>query len=331
MRGTAAGILGRCVPVKMMHQYTARDKIPSRTPNSRIPETGCIYHALLKTLTHTEVCIVNFNRPNQSISANKQKSMVRPPHMFAALARGWLAVAVCVVSADLAFCQGADTDSSSGTVVKAENRGVSARFTPMRGQWKPASFGGDGPVSIKKSESGDELIEMLAGDPITGILWEGDFPKENYEIRLEARRVEGFDFFAAVTFPVADEHCSFVLGGWGGGMVGISSIDGNDASSNETTQYKEFETNRWYKIRVRVDEMAVTCWLDDVEYAVVPRGEHELSIRIEMDPCLPLGIANFMTHSELRKIEMRKLNVQSGSTDPPVVEVNAESKKEQAN
>lgn len=80
-------------------------------------------------------------------------------------------------------------------------------------------FGGEGAVHITKTDNGSEVIDMLAGDPLTGIRWSGKFPTENYELKLQARRIEGFDFFAAVTFPVGKEHCSFVLGGWGGGLV----------------------------------------------------------------------------------------------------------------
>ncbi|EMI56738.1 family 16 glycoside hydrolase [Rhodopirellula sallentina] len=252
-----------------------------------------------------------FNLSVQLKLTNHHSSQRRLASSLGVAVWGGLLVAAWVVSADFAFCQDSNTNSSSVSALKSENGDSGAGFSPMRGNWKAASFGGDGPIYFHKTESGGERIEMYAGDPITGIRWTGKFPKDNYEIRLEARRVEGFDFFAALTFPVADEHCSFVLGGWGGGMVGISSIDGMDASSNQTTQYKEFETNQWYKIRVRVDEMAVTCWIDDEEYAVVPRGDHTLSIRIEMDPSLPLGIANYMTRSELRNIEMRVLNAEA--------------------
>lgn len=85
----------------------------------------------------------------------------------------------------------------------------------MTKKWEECQFGGDGPVSIS-----DDLITLGVGDPITGVRWTGDFPKNNYEIRLEARRVEGFDFFSAITLPVGDQHCSVILGGWGGSVTG---------------------------------------------------------------------------------------------------------------
>lgn len=217
------------------------------------------------------------------------------------------AVLVCAVCANVAVCQEGrlrSSETAADVTLTAQEKETS---TPLRGSWEKIVFGGEGAVHFSKTGKDDELIEMFAGDPLTGIRWAGKFPTENYELRLLARRVEGFDFFAAVTFPVGKEHCSFVLGGWGGGLVGISSIDGNDASTNETTQYKEFETNRWYTIRIRVDDKAVRCWIDKDEYANVPRGDDELSVRMEMDPCLPMGIANYMTRSELKSITLLRI------------------------
>lgn len=223
------------------------------------------------------------------------------PAAIATIAVAW------AVSANIAVCQ-------DGRILSAETSDNSNRkpappqdHKPLQGQWEKVVFGGEGAVHISKTDEGGEVIDMLAGDPITGIRWSGKFPKENYELKLQARRLEGFDFFAAVTFPVGKEHCSFVLGGWGGGLVGISSIDGNDASTNETTKYKEFETNKWYTIRIRVDDKTVRCWIDEDEYAAIPRGENELSIRLEMDPCLPMGIANYMTRSELKDISLGRI------------------------
>ena len=58
---------------------------------------------------------------------------------------------------------------------------------------------------------------------MTGITWTNEVPTNNYEISLEAMRVEGSDFFCALTFPVGNDPCSFIVGGWGGGVVGLSS------------------------------------------------------------------------------------------------------------
>src|SRR5918999_5730658 len=98
--------------------------------------------------------------------------------------------------------------------------------------WQSTKFIGEGPVKV---ENGQIILE--SGNDLTGITWTGPkLPTTNYEIALEAMRVEGSDFFAGVTFPVADSFCSLILGGWGGQVIGLSSIGGMDASENETSQ-----------------------------------------------------------------------------------------------
>ena len=111
--------------------------------------------------------------------------------------------------------------------------------------WQPTKFVGEGAVKV---ENGQIILE--AGKDLTGITWTGEKPPDrNYELTLQAMRVEGRDFFAGVTFPVGDSFCSLILGGWGGTVVGLSSINGMDASENETSQSIEFTSGRWYTIR----------------------------------------------------------------------------------
>lgn len=177
------------------------------------------------------------------------------------------------------------------------------KWKPLKGSWVVSQFGGDGPVEITGNQ-----VKLGFGDPLTGIRWEGDFVKENYELELEARRTDGFDFFCGLTFPVAENHVSFILGGWGGGVVGISSVDGRDASENDTTSFRNFNNDKWYKVRVRVDPYEIRCWIDDKVACDQPREGHEFDIRYEMDQCVPLGVAAFQCKSELRGIRYRKLN-----------------------
>lgn len=187
----------------------------------------------------------------------------------------------------------------------------------LKDHWKACEFGGDGEITIK-----DGLIKMEYGDPITGVRWDGPFdgddkpasasdvprlPRDNYEVRWECRRDRGFDFVCAFTFPVADSHASFVMGGWGGSITGISSIDGNDASDNQTTMFKDFDNEKWYKAKVRVAEDKITVWIDGKEMFDHPREGHEFDIRFEMDPCTPLGIANFECDSQIRNVQLRRL------------------------
>src|SRR5688500_1340062 len=84
--------------------------------------------------------------------------------------------------------------------------------------WKVTNFGGEGEVHVEKG-----AIVMEQGSNMTGVTYAGkDFPKMDYEASLEGKRVKGNDFFCTTTFPVGDTHCSFVVGGWGGTVVGLS-------------------------------------------------------------------------------------------------------------
>src|SRR5262249_54003361 len=130
----------------------------------------------------------------------------------------------------------------------------------------------------------------------------------DYEISLEAMRVSGSDFFCGLTFPVGEAPCSFIVGGWGGGVVGLSSIDGSDASENETTQYKEFTTGRWYKVRVRVTKEKIEAWIDDKKMVDLPTKDRGISIRVEVELSRPLGISSYATTAALRDIKLRRLD-----------------------
>lgn len=169
--------------------------------------------------------------------------------------------------------------------------------------WEATNFGGEGEVKME-----DEMIQMAMGDPLTGINWKGkDFPKTNFEIKLEARRLQGNDFLCGLTFPVGKDHASLIAGGWGGGVVGLSSVDGNDASENSTSTYRDFENNKWYSFRVRVDEEHVTAWIDDERVFQQERKGHDFSVRAEVLASRPLGYCTFQSKVQVRNFQYRLL------------------------
>jgi hypothetical protein len=172
--------------------------------------------------------------------------------------------------------------------------------------WKRADFNGAAEPKVK-----DGALIIEAGEPISGIVWSGgEIPKINYEIQLEGQRVEGDDFFCALTFPVKDDPCSLVLGGWGGGVTGLSSLNGSDASENETTGYREFEKKKWYRVRLVVLDGRILAWLDDDRIVNVDTSDKRISIRIEVDPCRPLGISTYRTVGALRNMKVRPLSAE---------------------
>lgn len=171
------------------------------------------------------------------------------------------------------------------------------------GRWTPAAFGGEGPVRVE-----DGRILLVDGDPLTGVTWSGEPPaRVNYEIEVEAMRVRGGDFFCALTFPVGRTSCTLVVGGWGGTVVGLSSLDGRDASENETTSHRRFDNGRFYRIRVRVTEARITAWIDDEQVVDVATAGRAISIRPEVDLSRPLGIATWRTTGAVRAIRLRTL------------------------
>jgi hypothetical protein len=167
--------------------------------------------------------------------------------------------------------------------------------------WRISDFAGSGPVRV---EEGKLLLEM---GTMTGVTYTNDVPTMNYEISLEAMRVDGSDFFCGLTFPVGKDPCSLIVGGWGGGVVGLSSLDGQDASSNETTQYMNFEKGRWYKVRLRVIPGKILAWIDGEKVIDVDVTDRKISVRIEVEESRPLGLASWSTTAALRNIELRKL------------------------
>ena len=169
--------------------------------------------------------------------------------------------------------------------------------------WKGTEFGGRGDVLVEGGE-----IRLGMGNDLTGINFVGVMPKMDYELRLEASRVEGSDFFCGLTFLYGEASCTLVVGGWGGGLVGLSSINGEDASENETTTFRKFEKGKWYRIRVRVTAAKIEAWIDGDLVVDVVTKDKKIGMRAgEIELSKPFGIATFRTSGALRKIFLEKL------------------------
>jgi 3-keto-disaccharide hydrolase len=174
-------------------------------------------------------------------------------------------------------------------------------FAEAKG-WVPIEFRGKGEITIE----GDS-IELGRGNDMTGIVWTGPLARMNYEISLEAKRVAGGDFFCGLTFPYNDSACSLIVGGWGGTLVGLSSLDGYDAYNNETARFRDFDDDVWYRFRVRVRPTRIEAWIDDKQYVDVDTSTREVGLRWEMEKARPLGIATWRTSGVIRKVVLTSL------------------------
>lgn len=166
--------------------------------------------------------------------------------------------------------------------------------------WEITNFGPQGPVYV----SGENIM-LGMGDGCTGVTWKGYFPVMNYEVSLEAKRVSGVDFFCGMTFPVDDSFCSLIVGGWAGNTVGISSINRKDASENETTLLRSFQTDRWYTVRTKVTPGKIEAWIDEEQVVNLETAGKELSVRPEVGLSKPFGIASWRTTAAIRNIRLR--------------------------
>ena len=169
--------------------------------------------------------------------------------------------------------------------------------------WEITNFGPQGPVYI----SGGEII-LGMGDGCTGITWKKYFPFTDYEVTLEARKIEGNDFFCGMTFPVGKFPCTLIVGGWGGTTVGLSCINGMDASENETTTLRQFEKNRWYTIRLKVTRASIEAWIDDISVVNFSIGNKALSIRPEVELSKPFGITSWRTTAAIKNIKLKRID-----------------------
>lgn len=168
--------------------------------------------------------------------------------------------------------------------------------------WKITNFGGEGEVYV---EDGNVVISQ--GVDLSGVHTERELPKINYEVQFEAQRVAGSDFFAGLTFPVKDSHCSLIIGGWGGGVCGLSSLSGMDASENETTSYRDFTKGQWYKFRLIVTDDHISAWIDGKQIVDVDTTGQRIGTRFEIDRSKPFGFATYQTTAKLRNAKLRPL------------------------
>ncbi len=188
--------------------------------------------------------------------------------------------------------------------------GASRQFSPQ--DWTTAGIPGDGGFLVE-----GEALVLAAGDPMSGVVLRANqmelarLPVDNYRIAYQAMRAQGVDFFGSVTFPVHSlETCvTLVLGGWGGGLVGISSIDGLDASENATRSEQRFENDRWYDIVVEVAGGAIRVMIDGRLVVNVSVAGRRIGLRGgDIERCAPLGFATWRTCGHLRRVMIEVLD-----------------------
>ena len=107
--------------------------------------------------------------------------------------RAVVAVAVCLLLLSRGTSLSAEEEKPADNPKTAEKPQVLVLFDgkTLEG-WKTTEFGGEGAVEVKEG-----AVILNRGGSMTGITsTRKDLPKTNYELRYEAVRLAGFDFFA---------------------------------------------------------------------------------------------------------------------------------------
>lgn len=191
-----------------------------------------------------------------------------------------------------------------------EENGISVLDTlPMLeenelGRWKAAPFAFDGDLDVREG-----VLNTGLGSYLSGVIWTEDPPARNkYEVELEARYLYGHDFFLGLTIPLGERYCTWIVGGWGGTVVGISDIDGHSADDNETTLKMSFAKERWYRFKIRVVEERIQCWIDGKPVIDLRTKGRQLNLRPgQIVQSVPLGISSYDTMAEYRNMVWRNL------------------------
>ncbi len=210
---------------------------------------------------------------------------------------GWLCLGLLI------SCQEQET-------TKIESWNLSA--PSLSEQWKEAAITRSGGFTHEPNG-----FTINAGQPMSGVVFpqwvEKRMPVTDYAISYEALRVSGGDFFGSATFPVGsvERFVTFVLGGWGGSQVGISCIDGYDASENSTGSSQSFENGRWYKVLIEVRSDLLKVWIDGRPIVSANIAGSQLSLRGgEIHHCMPFGFATYGTVGRVRGVEIQRLKIE---------------------
>jgi len=221
--------------------------------------------------------------------------------------RGFLVLTLVTAAAAAAGCADCCCCAPEKTAEAAPPKKAPAGKSLFDGQtlgaWKSVEFGGEGAVKVENG-----AIRVDPGATVSGIQWTGEAPpRSNYEFSVEAMKVDGSDFFLGIVFPVGKEQCSFVAGGWGGGVTGLSSVDHMNASENETASDQTYKKNQWYTFRLIVTPAKIEVWWDAKQVVNLELANRQISVHPAVESAAPLGLTNYQTTSLFRNIQLKTL------------------------
>lgn len=146
-------------------------------------------------------------------------------------------------------------------------------------------------------------LNLAASQLSTDIRWTyDDFPSVDYEVKVEAKRVEGEGAFCHMVFPIEACHCFLVIGAEGD-IVALDRVDGLGILDikNETARRMHFERNRWYRVHLRVTREKVVVLIDGKEEINV--AADRLSLPTAWMFLRPFALGTWQTTATVRDIK----------------------------
>jgi len=179
------------------------------------------------------------------------------------------------------------------------------------GGWRVAQggvFGADGEAKVQ-----DGGIVLIGGERATGIAWTGAFPRMDYEVAWEAKKLKSQKTACTVLFPLERGHCLFGAG-W---VTGFSFMDGREAFWNPSFREIRSEQGRWHRLRLRLTASRAVVWVDGQQVIEVPRRRHTFRLPGGHGALEPFGFHVGAGHqAALRRIRYRHIEPEPGPPPP---------------
>jgi len=176
--------------------------------------------------------------------------------------------------------------------------------------WRVADTPGHGEVAVQ-----DGILLLAEGTGNTGIAWDGEFPKDDYEVEVAMTRRTGVESMD-ITLPVGGHFPRVMAGGSHNTVLGF--VAGSRKKGKEVD--RAFANGQWYVLRVRVARGGVRVWVDG-----------ELALDCSTDggtgdgganfaPLRPFGLSSYKAASSIRSVRMRRVGDGAAVTPPAAPE-----------
>jgi hypothetical protein len=171
--------------------------------------------------------------------------------------------------------------------------------------WKPfikTKYETGGTVEVKNG-----AVHLATGQPYSAVMWEGGFPRTNYEVELKAKKIDGNDIFCGLLFPVGTNYCTMILGGWGNSVIGLSCVNYMAAADNETAVIKSFRANEWYDVKLRVTPEKIEAWVEGEQLIDLELAEKTITPYFGLEMFAPFGFFTFETSAAAKDIYVKRI------------------------